>query len=145
MKITRSGSQVEKGRFSRNWKWIVPAVCFGIVISMVAFVAAIFLISTAFIKSSETYQQALIRVRSNEAAVRRLGEPIEAGWFLNWRIKISNGSTIVYVWIPVSGPKRSGTIHARASREEGRWVSQSFTLEVKGERERINLTTDSGQ
>src|SRR5262249_36859671 len=104
----------KKGWFGRNWKWFVPVGCLSMVGTVVAVVAAFIYFVFGAIRSSDVYQQALAKTRSNPAVVRELGEPIETGWSLSGSINVSNDSGNADLRIPVSGPKKSGAIYAVA-------------------------------
>ncbi|HYP27281.1 MAG TPA: cytochrome c oxidase assembly factor Coa1 family protein [Blastocatellia bacterium] len=138
-------SQENRGWFKRNWKWFVPVGCFGVVLIFVAFVAAIIFFVFGAIKSSDVYQQALAKAKSNAAIARELGEPIEPGWFVSGSIKVSDDSGSANLSIPVSGPRKSGTIHTLATKRQGRWEFATLEMEIEGEGRRINLLTPPGQ
>jgi cytochrome oxidase complex assembly protein 1 len=132
-----------KGWFGRNWKWFIPAGCLSIVAAAGAVVAAGVYFVFGAIKSSDVYQQALTRVRSNPAVVRELGEPIEPGWLISGSINVSNDSGNADVRIPVSGPKKSGAVYATAIKKQDKWDFSALEVEIEGETKRINLLAPS--
>jgi hypothetical protein len=138
-------SQEKKGWLGRNWKWLLPVGCLGVLCMIAAFVAAVVLFVFGAIKSSDVYQEALNKAKSNAAVVRELGEPVEPGWLVSGSIKVSNGSGSANLSIPVSGPRKSGTIYTFATRRQGRWEFATLEVEVEGESKRINLLTSSNQ
>jgi TonB family protein len=93
-------------------------------------------------KSSDVYKGALERARSNPEAVAALGEPIKDGWLVQGNVNFSGGRGTANLQIPVSGPKNSGTVRARAVYEGGAWMYEQLDLLVKSG-ERISLL-DSG-
>ena len=133
----------QKGWFGRNWKWFVPVGCLSMVLMAVAVVAAGIYFVFGAIKSSDVYQQALAKTRSNPAVVRELGEPIEAGWRISGSINVSNDSGNADVRIPVSGPKKSGAVYATAIKKQGKWDFSTLEVEIEGDTKRINLLTPS--
>jgi len=136
-------SPQQKGWFSRNWKWFIPVGCLSVVVMAVAVVAAGIYFVFGAIKSSDVYQQALAKTRSNPAVVRELGEPIEAGWRISGSINVSNDSGNADVRIPVSGPKKSGAVYATAIKKQGKWDFSTLEVEIEGDTKRINLLTPS--
>ncbi len=131
----------QRGWFGRNWKWFVPIGCLSVVLMAVAAVAAVIYFAFGAIKSSEVYQEALTKTRSNQAVIRELGEPIEPGWLISGSFNVSGDSGNADVKIPVSGPKKSGTVYATAIKRQGKWDFSALEVEIEGETKRINLLT----
>lgn len=132
----------QKGCLGRNWKWMLPVGCLGLIFVVVAVIGGIFFIAISAMKSSEVYKGALERARSNPEAVAALGEPIKDGWLVQGNVNFSGQSGTANLQIPVSGPKNSGTVRARAVYEGGAWTYEQLDLLVKSG-ERIALL-DSG-
>jgi len=114
-----------RGWFSRNFWWLLPAgflavalpcgCCGGI---------AIWLIGS--LKSSEPYQMALARVRSNPGVIAQLGEPIEeTSWMPtgNFSYVTNNGvvSGDADFSFSATGPKGTARVHAIARCRDGKW------------------------
>src|SRR5215475_8462759 len=131
------------GWFGRNWKWFVPVGCLSIIVTGLAVVAVVAFLAIGAIKSSDVYQQAVAKTRSNQAVVRELGEPIEAGLRISGSINVHNDSGNADVRIPVSGPKKSGAIYATAIKKQGKWDFTALEVEIEGETKRINLLIPS--
>ena len=134
-----------KGWFGRNWKWFIPVGCLSIVLIAVAFVGAVAYFIIGSVKSSDLYQQAMIKTRSNAAVVRELGEPIETGWMVSGSINVEGNSGHADLKIPISGPKKSGVLYALAEKKQGKWDFSSLEVEIEGESKRINLLTPSSE
>lgn len=130
--------QQQKGCLGRNWKWMLPVGCLGLILVGVGVIAGIFLVAMSAMKSSDVYKGALERARSNPEAVAALGEPIKDGWLVQGNVNFSGGSGTANLQIPVSGPKNSGTVRARAVYEGGAWMYEQLDLLVKSG-ERISL------
>jgi TonB family protein len=123
----------QKGCLGRNWKWMLPVGCLGLILAAVALVGGIVLVAMSAIKSSEVYKGALGVVQSHPAAVERLGQPIQDGWFVQGNIKLDASGGNANFQIPVSGPKNSGTLHVRAVSPDGTWMYERLDLSVGGE------------
>ena len=123
----------QKGCLGRNWKWMLPVGCLGLLLAGVLFVGGIVFVAMSAIKSSEVYQGALGVVQNHPAAVERLGQPIKDGWFVQGNIKLDAGGGNANFQIPVSGPKNSGTLYVRAVSPEGTWMYERLDLAVGGE------------
>lgn len=121
----------QKGCLGRNWKWMLPVGCLGLILVGVAVIGGIFLVAMSALKSSEVYKGALERARSNPEAVTALGEPIKDGWLVQGNVSFSGGSGNANLQIPVSGPKNSGTIQVRAVNESGAWMYERLDLVVQ--------------
>jgi TonB family protein len=124
--------QQQKGCWGRHWKWLVPVGCLGLVLAAVVLFAAIFFVAMSALKSSDVYQGALRAAQSHPAAVERLGQPIEDGWLVKGSIKFDAVGGSADFQIPVSGPKKAGTLHVRAASPEGAWMYERLDLAVEG-------------
>lgn len=109
------------------------------IVMVVGFVAAIVFFAFGAIKSSEVFEQAINKTRSNPAVVSELGEPIEPGWLVSGTIKVNNSSGSADLSIPVSGPKKSGTVYVVAAKKLGKWNFSALEVEIEGNNTRINL------
>lgn len=125
--------QQQKGCLGRNWKWMLPAGCLGLILAGVLLVGGIVFVAMSAIKSSEVYEGALKVVQTHPAAVERLGEPIKDGWFVTGNIKVDVGGGHANFEFPVSGPKGSGTLHVRAVSPDGTWMYERLDLAAGGE------------
>jgi TonB family protein len=124
--------QQQKGCLGRNWKWMLPVGCLGMILAGVLIIGAIVLGAMSAIKSSEVYKGALQRAQSNPQAVALLGEPIKDGWFVKGNVNFSNGGGTANFEVPVSGPKKSGTLNVRASYEGAAWMYERLDLAAEG-------------
>ncbi len=107
---------VQRGWFSRNLWWMLPAAllvlpcgCFG----------GIFWWVIGSLKSSEPYQMALERVRTNPQVIEQLGKPVEESSWMptgNFSYHINNGlaSGEATFNFNVMGPKGTANVHAQA-------------------------------
>lgn len=90
-------------------------------------------------KSSGGYQEALALVRSDPAALRALGAPIDDGWFPTGHVESDGAGGTSDLAIPVSGPKGDGTLYVKATSDMGEWHFTRLLLRVKGTGEEIDL------
>jgi TonB family protein len=125
--------QQQKGCLGRNWKWMLPAGCLGLILALVALVGGVVFVAMSAIKSSEVYQGALKAAQAHPAAVERLGQPIKDGWFVKGNVKFEAGSGNADFEVPVSGPTNSGTLYVTAVNEDGAWMYEKLDLVVGGE------------
>jgi TonB family protein len=125
--------QQQKGCLGRNWKWMLPVGCLGLILAGVALIGGIVFVAMSAMKSSEVYQGALKVVQTHPAAVERLGQPVNDGWFVKGNISIDGSGGNANLEIPVSGPKNSGTLYVRAVSPDGTWMYERLDLAVGGE------------
>src|SRR5215204_136692 len=112
---------------------MLPVGCLGLILAGVALVGGIVFVAMSAVKSSEVYQGALKVVQTHPAAVERLGEPVRDGWFVQGNIKIDGTGGNANFQIPVSGPKKSGTLYVRAVRPDDAWMYELLDLDANGE------------
>jgi TonB family protein len=125
--------QQQKGCLGRNWKWMLPVGCFGLILAGVLLIGGIVFVAMSAIKSSEAYQGALKVAQTHPASVERLGQPVKDGWFVNGNINFEGGSGNANFEVPVSGPKSSGTLRVSAVSHGGAWMYEKLDLVVGGE------------
>src|SRR5687768_7707853 len=77
----------QKGCLGRNWKWMLPVGCLGLILGAVALFAGIFFVAMSAIKSSDVYKGALGVAQTHPAVVERLGEPVKDGWLVKGSIQ----------------------------------------------------------
>ena len=124
--------QQQKGCLGRNWKWMLPVGCLGLILGAVALIGGIVFVAMSAVKSSDVYQGALRAAQAHPAAIERLGEPIKDGWFVTGNVKYEGGGGNANFEIPVSGSKNSGTLHVRAISPDGTWMYERLDLSVEG-------------
>jgi hypothetical protein len=138
----------EKNWWNRNWKWFVPVSCLGALVLLVGFGALIVYLVFGFVKSSETYKQAVAKAKTNSAVMEALGSPIKEGILVAGNINISGSSGESNLAIAISGPKGRATIYAVAAKSAGKWTFSMLEVAIKASGERIDILlsdTDSSQ
>lgn len=122
----------QKGCLGRNWKWMLPVGCLGLILGGVALVGGIIFVAMSAMKSSDVYQGALKAAQAHPAAIERLGEPIKDGWLVTGNVNVNAGGGSATLEIPVSGPKNSGKLYVRAVSPDGDWMYERLDLAVAG-------------
>lgn len=135
--------QPQKNWWGRNWKWFVPTGCLTMVLVCGGFVTLIFTFVLGALKSSDVYNEALAKARTNAQVTAALGTPIEPGFWVSGNINVSNDSGNADMSIPISGPQGSGTIYVTATKSTGRWNYSTMVCEVSGSGNRINLLANT--
>lgn len=130
--------------WSRNWKWVVPVGCLGMVLLALLAVGGLVLAVTGGIKSSEVFQMGLERTRSSPAAVAALGEPIEPGWWVSGSIEVTGPSGDAALAAPVSGSTGEGKLYLEGTKTAGTWRLTLLELEMEDSGERIDLLAETG-
>src|SRR5215210_1792083 len=97
--------QQQKGCLGRNWKWMLPVGCLGLILGAVALAAGIVFFAMSALKSTDVYQGALKAAQAHPAAIERLGEPIKDGWLVKGNVSLNGTGGSANFEIPVSGPK----------------------------------------
>jgi TonB family protein len=123
----------QKGCLGRNWKWMLPVGCLGLILAGVALIGGIVFVAMSAMKSSEVYQGALKVVQTHPAAAERLGQPIKDGWFVQGNIHFERGNGTANFVVPVSGPKNSGALRVTAVNPDGAWMYEKLDLVVGNE------------
>jgi len=137
--------QQQQGCWGRNWKWLVPTGCLGLIVLVVAAVAAIFFFAMSAVKSSEVYQRALEKARNDQAVNAMLGQPVSDGLLVQGSIETTmRGEGHAKFQVPLSGPKNSGTLYVVALKVrdlygDDDWHFETLEVEVTGKPGRINL------
>jgi hypothetical protein len=120
--------QQKSSWLARNWGWLIPIGCLGLLALVAVFGGAIFLLVTSLLRSSDIYRETLHRAEKDPRVVAALGSPIEAGWWISGRIETSGPSGEADVAIPVSGPRGSARIYAVAEKRAGRWRFETLLV-----------------
>jgi hypothetical protein len=100
------------------------------VILVLAFAAmiALFVFVFSVIKRSDVYRQAFSRATADPRVITALGTPIEKGWWVIGSVKLDNDTGSANIDFPISGPKGSARVHARASYDGNTWTYSSLIV-----------------
>jgi hypothetical protein len=130
-----------KNWLGRNWKWLVPVGCLGMVAVCVIFILVIVSIAFGAIRSSEVYQKSIDGLSADPRVIAALGTPVKPGLFVSGSVNTSGPTGEANLSIPLSGPEGKGTLYVKANKDLGFWLFTSMILEVKNTGERIELIT----
>ena len=122
--------------WARNWKWLVPVICF----VGLASIAGFFFLILSFIKSSDVYQGAVSRIENSPAVISELGSPVHEGFLFTGHISVSGTSGKADLAIPVSGPKGRATAYVLATKNLGEWHFDHLIVQTDGGRKRIDIS-----
>ncbi len=119
-------------------KWLIVASASVLVLGGAAAGCFVVRAQSAFHECAPA-DEALYQVRNHPEAVAVLGEPVEAGYWIQGSLTTSfSGSTgSADLWIPLEGPKAKGKAHVVASvKPRGmmakQWVFEPISLAVEG-------------
>jgi hypothetical protein len=129
----------QKSWWARNWPWLVPVGCVGLILLLIGFVVAILAVVSASIRSSEPYRLALENARNNAEVVAAIGEPIEVGWLVSGSINVTGPSGEADLSLPLRGPAGAATLYLTATKERGKWTFEHLEVELSANKERIDL------
>ena len=137
-----------QGWWAQNWKWFVPTVgCVGCLLPLVLFggcIAALFTGISGAMKNSPIYTEALSRANANPAVAQEMGTPLTPKGMVQGSINTNNGVTTADIRIPVTGPKKSGVIHAAGTVNGGSASFSTLTATPEGGASIDLLQGDSG-
>ena len=105
--------------------------CGGCAMGVVLFVGLLVGIAALVMNSfrkSDVCVEALEKVRASAVAKATLGTPIEQGWWLSGSINLSGNQGDASVAFPISGPKGGATLHATASKVNGKWIFSRLVM-----------------
>ncbi len=118
------------------------AGCFGlgsclsllaVAVVVIGFVGGILFLVTGSFKSSPVYERALVAAQSDPRVSQALGTPIQPGWFITGSISERGLSGDADLVIPISGPRKSGTLYASARKGNGVWQFYTLAVQVDGQ------------
>lgn len=119
---------------------IIGCGCLGIIVIGVIAVVGMVTFVGKVLKSNAPYKDSIVAVQSSPAAIDALGEPIKPGFMPTGNISVNNDGGTVEFFIPVKGPKASGTIVVKGTRSGGVWSYETWHLKVKGQEDVIPLS-----
>jgi cytochrome oxidase complex assembly protein 1 len=128
-----------RNAWSRNWKWLAPVGCVGVVILFAGFAALIMAALFGAIKSSDAYKIPVATAKADPRVINAIGSPVKERFFVNGSIHISGPSGEADLSIPISGPEGKGTIYVVATKAVGKWSFSNLVFQAKGSSNRIDL------
>jgi hypothetical protein len=131
--MTYDNTTIQKNWWQRNWKWVVPSGCLGLLVIVGLFFGAIFLGVTSIMKNTDVYKETMAKAMQNPTIKAKLGSPIEPNGMLSGNIKTDNYSGDADIHIPIKGSKAEGVIHVIATKENNIWTYSAMTFYVAGD------------
>jgi hypothetical protein len=119
-----------KSWWGRNWLWVLPTGCLGLLLSCGCLGALLFAFTFKTLSSSDVYTQALTRARQSPEVVAALGEPITAGWQVQGSLQTGTDGGSAHFSIPLKGSKAEGTLRVDALKQGGQWKYTTMRVEV---------------
>ena len=126
----------QKSWLARNWKWLLLAAFFGLIV----FAVGVFALIMGGIRSSDVAKEAVARAQSNPIVVQRLGAQIKEGWMMSGSINVSaGGSGDAELAVPISGPQGKATVYVTARKIAGTWNYSQMLAAIEGSGEKIDM------
>jgi cytochrome oxidase complex assembly protein 1 len=117
------GAPAQPGQKPKSSCGTIAAIGCAVIIAIGAvIVGGLVFFVFGIIKSTDVYKQALARAKSNPEVIARLGEPIEAGWWVSGSVTVNKESGTARFSFPIAGPKAKATVTVEATRERDRWL-----------------------
>jgi hypothetical protein len=117
----------------------VPVGCLTPIILCGGLITLIVTMVFGAIKSSEPYQQSLVRVQESAQVREMLGTPMEPGFLAGGSISVENADGSADIVYTVSGPKGDGVVQVAATKSQGTWTFDSITVQDQTGGEPIEL------
>ncbi|AKF83368.1 Cytochrome oxidase complex assembly protein 1 [Myxococcus fulvus] len=144
MDATPEGSLVpQRGWWSRNWKWVVPVGCLGMLASCGCLGFAMVGLGVKSLSNMGAYTDAVAIAQSDAQVRRALGAPIQTGLPKQSAVQSINGQTHAKFTIPLDGPQADGTLFIDATKQgEDEWRYDTLAVELE-DGSRIDLRDDA--
>ncbi|MCP3101207.1 cytochrome c oxidase assembly factor 1 family protein [Myxococcus sp. K15C18031901] len=146
MDATPEGSLVpQQGWWSRNWKWVVPAGCLGLVAmcGCLGFALVGWGVKSVGTTGANVYTEAVGIARMDAQVRSTLGSPIEAKLPRQTSVQTVNGVTRARLDIPLDGPQADGVLHVDAEKtSDGDWRYRTLDVELENGT-RLDLRSDA--
>ena len=119
-------------RVQRTWaKWGVIVLLISCALGA-AFVALMFFVVGAAMKSSAPYRAGMDHLHADHAAMAMLGEPVTTS-FPRGSMSANDGDGEAHLRIPVQGASKSGVVYVEGELSEGQWHYTRIDLVVDGQ------------
>ncbi len=132
----------QRGWWSRNWKWVVPVGCLGMLATCGCLAAVIVGVVFGAINNTGDYTEAVAIATSDSEVQATLGTPIDTS-FPQGSVNSSNGRSTANLTIPLDGAKADGVLRVEAVDNGGGWRYSVLQVEVPG-RQPIDLRDRTG-
>ena len=122
----------QQGWWSRNWKWVVPSGCLGLLLSCGCLGAVLFGLTYQAVRGTGVFVEATAQARQSPEVREALGEPIETGMMLQGSIHSSDDRGEANFAVPLKGPKGEATLLVEAYKDGDAWKYTTLRVEVPG-------------
>lgn len=102
--------------------------CGLMVVAFIALMAGIGALVVMGLRNSDACKEAVEKARASAQVRAALGTPIEQGWWITGSVFINGDGGSAEFSLPVSGPKGSATLYAKAVKTNGKWVFTRLTV-----------------
>jgi hypothetical protein len=124
---SRYNRPMQERKRTNVWPWVAGG-CVLALIALAGFIVFIVTLVLGAIRSSEPYETAVQRARSDARVVAALGAPLKPGLFVSGSIKVENGYGYADIDIPISGPKQKATLSVVGTKTRGRWSYEELVV-----------------
>lgn len=120
----------KKSWWKRNWKWVVPSGCLGLIILFILLIGSAAFSFFNFIKEESGSDDALTLIQQNESVIEYLGEPIEKDGFGSFNVSTSNGFRKAEANFPIKGPNGSGHAYIKSHGKGEAKIYDTFEVTI---------------
>ena len=110
-------------------------------LGVAAFAAILFFLVMGAMRTSDAFQTASRRAENNRAVNEALGSPISEGWFVFGSVNVMNDSGNADLSIPIKGPKGTGAVHVKGTKQQGVWHYTEMTARLS-DGEQVDLSPE---
>jgi hypothetical protein len=121
------------GWLRRNWPWVLGLGCLLVILVSAAAIFGIFYLTVNLMRSSDAYQLAWQKVRTDPQVVAVLGAPVKEGWFVTGNVSVRNSGGSANLEFAVSGPNGKAAVTTSATRQNGVWKTDTLQVQVEGQ------------
>ncbi|MAZ27833.1 MAG: hypothetical protein CL868_12250 [Cytophagaceae bacterium] len=120
----------KKSWWKRNWKWVVPTGCLGLIILVCIVLGSAIFSFVNLISEESGGDEALTIVQQNEEIIKLLGEPIEKNGFGSFNVSTSNGFRKAEANFPIKGPNGEGHVYIKSHGKGEAKIYDTFEVTV---------------
>lgn len=129
----------QKSWFGRNWPWLIPVGCFGMLIFVGIIVGLLLMVGMSVLKDAEPYQTAVKAAETHPIVIEHIGTPVKISYMVIGEVNITNDTGKARIAFPVSGPKGKGTIYIEAERADGKWTTKQLLFVKPDDKTKFDL------
>lgn len=122
-----------------NKPLLIGLGCLGVLVMGCLLVAGVFVTISVALCSSDAYQLAVAAAQREPSVTAELGAPVRAGWLTTGQVSVAGSVGEASLEIPLSGPRGSGTLSARAHKSAGKWTFSHLNVRIPGRSAPLDL------